>query len=141
MTHLLDTSAILAHFLDEPGADQVEALLAGGPSVAGLSAPSWAEIDRRMHEILPDANAALRILRHYTRSLCGFVPVDEAAALAAMRIRRSCVSRLPLVDALIAGCASARGLTLVHRDKHMDAIPGGEVRLLRLPDRPVSEDK
>ncbi len=30
MTHLLDTSAILAHFLDEPGADQVEALLARG---------------------------------------------------------------------------------------------------------------
>lgn len=135
MTHLLDTSAILAHFLDEPGADQVEALLAGGANVAGLAAPSWAELDRRLHEMIPDPAEAARILRHYTRSLCGFVPVDEAAALAAMSIRHASANRLPLVDALIAGCAACHRLTLVHRDKHMDAIPADQVVMLRLPDR------
>jgi len=135
VTHLLDTSAILAHFLDEPGADQVEALLAGGANVAGLAAPSWAELDRRLHEMIPDPAEAARILRHYTRSLCGFVPVDEAAALAAMSIRHASANRLPLVDALIAGCAACHRLTLVHRDKHMDAIPADQVVMLRLPDR------
>jgi predicted nucleic acid-binding protein len=135
VTHLLDTSAILAHFLDEPGADRVEELLAGGSEVAGLAAPSWAELDRRLHELIPDAAEAARVLRHYTRSLCGFVPVDEAAALAAMKIRHSCTNRLPLVDALIAGCAACHRFTLVHRDKHMDAIPSGQVAVLRLPDR------
>lgn len=135
MTHLLDTSAILAHFLDEPGADRVEALLAGGSEVAGLAAPSWAELDRRLHELIPDAAEAARVLRHYTRSLCGFVPVDEAAVLAAIKIRHSCTNRMPLVDALIAGCAACHRLTLVHRDKHMDAIPSDQVAVLRLPDR------
>lgn len=135
MTHLLDTSAILAHFLDEPGAEQVEVLLAGGPDVAGLAAPSWSELDRRLCELIPDPAEAARILRHYTRSLCGFVPVDEAAALAAMSIRHASDKRLPLVDTLIAGCAACHRLTLVHRDKHMDAIPSDQVAMLRLPDR------
>lgn len=135
MTHLLDTSAILAHFLDEPGADRVEALLAGGSEVAGLAASAWAELDRRLHELIPDAAEAARVLRHYTRSLCGFIPVDEAATLAAMKIRHGCTDRLPLVDALIAGCAACHHLTLVHRDTHMDAIPSDQVAVLRLPDR------
>lgn len=135
MTHLLDTSAILAHFLDEPGADQVEVLLAGGADVAGLAAPSWAELDRRLQELIPDAAEAARVLRHYTRSLCGFIAVDEAAVLAAMKIRAVCASRLPLVDALIAGCAACHGLTLVHRDSHMDCVPPDQVAVIRLPDR------
>jgi predicted nucleic acid-binding protein len=135
VTHLLDTSAILVHFLDEPGADQVEALLAGGTNVAGLAAPSWVELDRRLYELIPDAAEAARVLRHYTRSLCGFVALDEAAVLAAMKIRHGCASRLPLVDALIPGCAACHRLTLVHRDKHMDAIPSGHVVVIRLPDR------
>jgi len=135
MTHLFDTSAILVHFLDEPGADQVEKLLCCGPAVVSLAAPSWAELDRRLHEIIPSTREARRVLRHYTSSLCGFFPIDEAATLAAMRIRHACGSRLPLVDALIAGCAGYHGLTLVHRDKHMDAIPPDQLTVLRLPDR------
>jgi len=45
------------------------------------------------------------------------------------------VTRLSLVDAMIAGCAAAHDLTLVHRDRHMDAIPANQVTVLRLPDR------
>jgi predicted nucleic acid-binding protein len=101
--------------------------------VAGLAAPSWAELDRRLRELIPEAAEAARVLRHYTRSLCGFVPVDEAAVLAAMNIAQGCASRLPLVDALIAGCAACHHLTLVHRDQHMDAIPSGHLPVLRLP--------
>jgi predicted nucleic acid-binding protein len=135
VTHLLDTSAILVHFLDEPGADQVETLLAGGAKVAGLAAPSWAELDRHLQELIPDPVEAARVLRHYTRSLCGFVAVDEAAVLAAMSIRHASANRLPSVDALIAGCAAFHRLTMVHRDKHMDAIPSDHVAVLRLPDK------
>ena len=50
-------------------------------------------------------------------------------------IRHSCPNRLPLVDALIAGCATAAGLTLVHRDSHLDAIPTAVLAVLRLPDK------
>lgn len=138
MTHLLDTSAILAHFLDEPGAEEVDALLAGGPEVAALAAPSWVELERRLQELIPSATEAAQVLQHYSHSLCSFIPVGEAATRAAMLIRQSAADRLPMVDALIAGCAEANGLVLVHRDRHMDAIKSSELATIRLPDKPSS---
>jgi predicted nucleic acid-binding protein len=135
VTHLLDTSAVIAHYLDEAGAADVESLLFMGSSSVALASPTWAELDKRLTELVPDPAEAARVFRHYTRTLCSLVPVDEAAALAAIRIRRACLARLPVVDALIAGCAAAHGLTLVHRDKHMDDIPAAQVVTLRLPDK------
>lgn len=135
MTHLLDTSAILTHYLDEPGAEEVEALLARGPAVAALAAPSWAELDRRLQDLIPDPKEAAIVFRHYTRTMCAMIPVDEAATLAAIKVRRTASGRLPLIDSLIAGCAAAVGLVLVHRDAHMDLIPSVEIKTLRLPDK------
>lgn len=135
MTHLLDTSAILAHYLGEPGAETVSELLAGGSEVACLAAPSWAELERRLAELIPDPKEAERIWRHYTQSLCGMLSLDQEAALAAIRIRRRALQRIPLVDALIAGTAAFHGLILVHRDLHMDSIPAATVKSLRLPDK------
>lgn len=132
MNHLLDTSAVLAHYLDEPGADAVEGLLARGPEETWLAAPSWAELDKRLADLVPDAREAERVFKHYTRTLCGLVPVDESAVLASIRLRRAAGQRLPLVDALIAGCATSRGLTLVHRDPHLDTLPVAELKVLRL---------
>ena len=135
MTHLLDTSAILAHYLDEPGADRVSALLAGGPTVVALAAPCWPELARRLTDLIVDPVEAARVQRHYTRDLCAFLPLDEPATLAAIRIQQACPTRLPLVDALIAGCAAHANLILVHRDPHLDAIPRAQLRTLRLPDK------
>ena len=135
MTHLLDTSAILAHFLGEPGGEIVSTLLSGGDAVVGLAAPSWAELERRLRDLIPDQKEADRIWRHYTQSLCGMLPLDQSAVLAAIRIRRCALTRLPLIDALIAGTATAHGLILVHRDLHMDSIPENEIKVLRLPDK------
>ncbi|MEI7911010.1 MAG: PIN domain-containing protein [Verrucomicrobiota bacterium] len=133
--YLLDTSAVLAHFFAEPGGGEVAALLKDGKDSVALAAPSWVELDRKLGALIPDAAEAERVFRHYTRSLCALVPLDAAATLAAIRIHRASPIRLPMVDALIAGCAAAAGLTLVHRDSHMDAIPAGELKMLRLPDK------
>ncbi len=135
MTHLLDTSALLVHYLDEPGAEKVDALLAQGPDKIALAAPTWAELDRRLVELVPDTTEAARVFRLYTQTLCALIPLDEKATLAAIRLRRNARERLPLVDALIAGCAAANGLILVHRDPHLGAIPTKELKTLRLPDK------
>ena len=135
MTHLLDTSAILAHLLDEPGADQVSSVLAGGREVAALAAPSWVELARRLNELIDGVRERERLFRHYTRDLCALVPLDESATRAAIRIQEACPGRLPLVDALIAGCAAGAGLILVHRDAHYDAIPSELLNAVRLPDK------
>ncbi len=135
MTHLLDTSAILAHFLDEPGSDTVAELLAGGSERVALAAPSWAELARRLGELIPDAAEAHRIRLLYTRDLCAFIPLDEAAADAAVNIQRATFKRIPMIDTLIAGCAAAHDLILVHRDEHLDTIPAAQVAKLRLPSK------
>ena len=135
MTHLLDTSAVLAHFLAEPGGEKVAELLACGPGTVALAAPAWPELERRLDELIPEPAEAARIFQHYAEALCTLVPLDEAAARAAIRVRHACPTRLPLVDALIAGCAVAAGLTLVHRDSHLDGIPTAVLAVLRLPDK------
>jgi predicted nucleic acid-binding protein len=130
---VLDTSAVIAHFLDEPGAGAVEDLLAQGPSAVALAAPSWVELATRLRELVPDEEKREEVFTHYTRTLCAHLPVDEAAAAEAVRLRALTPARLPLADALIAGCAVAAGLVLVHRDAHYDAVAG--LQVLRLPDR------
>ena len=133
MTHLLDTSAILAHFLDEPGADEVASLLARGPGSVALAAPSWVELDTRLGELMPGLEERHNVFRQYTVSLTTLMPVDAESCLAAIRLRSSASGRLPLADALIAGVAEAAGLILVHRDPHFDKIPG--LNVLRLPSK------
>jgi len=133
MTHLLDTSAILAHYLDEPGADEVESLLAQGPSAMALAAPSWVELDTRLRELVPEVEERENVFLQYTVSLTTLLPVDAESSLAAIRLRNATPGRLPLADALIAGVADAAGLVLVHRDPHFDPIPG--IKFLRLPSK------
>ena len=131
MTHLLDTSALLAHYLDEPGADQVDALLAKGPGGVALAAPSWVELDTRLRELVSETEVRKNVFHHYTVSLTTLIPLDSGACLAAIRLRSAAPGRLPLADALIAGTANAAGLILVHRDPHFDTVPG--IKVLRLP--------
>lgn len=133
MTHLLDTSAILAHYLDEPGADEVASLLARGPSVVALAAPSWVELDTRLRALVPEVDERENAFLQYTVSLTTLLPVDAESCLGAIRLRNAAPGRLPLADALIAGVADAAGLILVHRDPHFDTIPG--IKVLRLPSK------
>ena len=52
MTHLINTTAPLAHFLDANGAEEVDALLAFGPDRIELAAPTWVELQTRLREII-----------------------------------------------------------------------------------------
>jgi predicted nucleic acid-binding protein len=61
--------------------------------------------------------------------------LDASATRASLIIQSKTSARLPLVDALIAGCASAHGAVLVHRDPHFDNIPRAQLKTLRLPDK------
>jgi predicted nucleic acid-binding protein len=135
MKHLLDTSAILVHFLDEPGADLVTNLLSAGKRSVFLSAPSWAELERRLNELLTNQKEVERVWSFYTEELCGFLPLDEAAVRAAIELRRTSAERLPLVDSLIAGCAFAHKMVLVHRDAHMEKIQLAGWRGVSLPEK------
>jgi len=51
MTHLLDTSALLAHYLAEPGATRVQSLFEDAAVVPGTSILALFEFDLRLHQL------------------------------------------------------------------------------------------
>jgi len=132
ITHILDTSAILAHYFDEPGAAEVDAVWQdkkNRPAVCALTVP---ELKTRLLVEVDDRAEVNRAFKLYVDELTTSVPVDRAVADEAAALRDSSPSRLPLVDACIAGCAKLHRCVLVHRDPHLAQLPK-TVRQLRLP--------
>ena len=132
---ILDTSALLAHSLEEPGYDTVESILERFPDEAHISAMTWLEIQIRLEEIHPNANARREILACYAELLDDPVPVTKEVVSAALDIRHQSSPRIPNADAIIAATARLEGATLVHRDPHLSAIPQSLVKQVVLPPR------
>jgi predicted nucleic acid-binding protein len=134
VTHVLDTSAILAHYFDEPGAGLLETLWADESNRLAVSAVTVAELKGRLrHEIADDAEA-IEAANTYLNELTTCLPVERTTAEAAWQLRLSSSNRLPLVDAIIAATARAAGAVLVHKDPHMSQIPSAFVQQVSLLD-------
>ncbi len=133
MTHLLDTSDLLAHYLAEPGATLVQALFDNTAVVAGTSILALCEFELRLHQLGMDAATRAGEVSRYRALLSEVVPVDEAIRSEAVRLRISATARASAMDTLIAATATACGATLVHRDPHFTAIPASELKQEILP--------
>ena len=133
MTHLLDTSALLAHYLAEPGATHVQALFEDTAVVAGTSILALYEFDLRLHPLGIDAPTRGGELNRYRALLSEIVNVDEAVRSEGVRLRISATARASAMDTLIAATASLGGATLVHRDPHFTAIPASVLKQEMLP--------
>jgi predicted nucleic acid-binding protein len=133
MTHLLDTSALLAHYLAEHGAERVQALFEDETVEAGASILSLYEFELRLHHLGLDAPDRARELNRYRALLDEVVEVTEAVRTEAIRLRTSATAHVAAMDVLIAASASMRNATIVHRDPHFGAIPGNLLRQEVLP--------
>ena len=102
VTHVLDTSAILAHYFDEPGAALVEELWQDSGSRVGICVLTLPELKGRLAAEVPDRQGVERAFSQYVDDLTVNLIVDRAAAESAMLLRESAETRLPLIDALIA---------------------------------------
>ena len=132
ITHVLDTSALLAHYFDEPGAMIVHRLWTAKGQKPGISAVTVAELKGRLTQEIENAEEREHTAEAYLGELTVCLPVDRSIAELAWQIREATPDRLPLVDALIAATARAFGAILVHKDPHMARIPEGLVKQLRL---------
>ena len=135
ITHILDTSALLAHYFDEPGAAEVNAIWhqpENRPAICVLSIP---ELKTRLRAEVSDIAEADHVFDLYVNQLTISVPVDREVADEAALLRESSASRLPLVDSCIAACAKRHNCLLVHRDPHMDLLSAQDIRQLRLPEK------
>jgi predicted nucleic acid-binding protein len=135
VSHVLDTSALLAHYFDEQGAELIDGLWSDPSARLAVSAITVAELKGRLHqEITEDAEAA-RATDAYLNELTICLPVDRATAEMAWQLRQATPNRLPLVDALIAATARVAGAVLVHKDRHMSQIPPDLVPQIALADK------
>ena len=133
MTHLLDTSALLAHYLAESGAERVQALFEDDAVVAGASMLSLYEFELRLHQLGVDATSCAAELNRYRALLNEVVDVDEAVRSEAIHLRTSATAHVAAMDVLIAATASLKNATLVHRDPHFTAIPASLLKQEVLP--------
>lgn len=123
MLYVLDTSALLAHYRQEVGWSEVQALFEAEEAELILVSVSLAEFGRRLCELGATEEEIEATLTSYQLLFEEIVPVDAASAQAAFVLGCRTPRRLPLVDALIAAVAQIKGAILVHRDEHMRSLP------------------
>ena len=132
MIYLLDTSALLAHYRQEEGGEEVQALFDDAKTQIVLASVSLVEFARRLRDLGASPKDIEKPLSDYEQLFSQIVPIDKAVALAAFEIICQTPQRLPLVDAIIAAAAQSQGASLVHRDEHMRPIPERHLRQLDL---------
>jgi predicted nucleic acid-binding protein len=133
ISHVLDTSALLAHFFNEPGAESLDSLWADPANRLAISVVTVAELKGRLRHEIGDGVEAMEAADAYCNELTTCLPVDRATAEMAWQLRLTTPNGLPLVDALIAATARTVGAVLVHKDPHMSRIPSMLVKQLTLP--------
>ena len=123
MRYVLDTSALLAHYRQEAGWQEVQTLFETDEAELIAASVSLTEFGRRLRELGAIETEVEGILSSYQRLFTEVAPVDTSVAKAAFVLGCRTPRRLPLVDALIASVAQVRSAVLVHRDEHMRLIP------------------
>ncbi|HBJ86764.1 MAG TPA: hypothetical protein DDZ88_23490 [Verrucomicrobiales bacterium] len=135
ITHVLDTSALIAHYQEEPGFEEVENIVADPGNRVVISSVTWLEFRIRLSQLCPDNDERSRAIDIYRALLGQGIPADDVIAARAYQLRQNAAERLPNMDALIAATAAEHGAILVHRDPHMAGIPSSAVSQLVLPDK------
>jgi len=122
MTHLIDTSALLAFIFGEPGAEQVQALIEDERNHLSVSVLTKVEFWSRLKSLGREEEWEREWALHISL-FEAILDVSQAVADRSIALRRACPDRLPTADALIAATAVAHNLILVHRDTHFGSIP------------------
>ena len=133
MKYLLDTSALMAHVLSEPGWEIVDGLLNEQSRDTAISSITWLEFNILARATAPNPASAAEVLALYQDLLAEAIPATRETAGAALELRLLAAKRLPTADALIAATARLAGATLVHRDPHLAAVPHKVLKQILLP--------
>jgi predicted nucleic acid-binding protein len=133
MTHLLDKSALLAHYLAESGCNRVQQLFEDETRLVGTSILVFFEFELRLRQLGLSASEISAKLVRYRALFSEVVNVDEEVRQAALQVRMEATARIAAMDTLIAATASVRNATLVHRDPHFLAIPATLLKQEILP--------
>jgi predicted nucleic acid-binding protein len=129
VTVLLDTSALLVHFFKEPHGERVQGILADESNRILIPSVCITEIARRLVALGHANDEARAIALSYASLAEEVIAIDLAVAVRAFELSTLTPNRVPLVDAVIAACASVAEATLIHRDAHFRALPQNLVQI------------
>jgi predicted nucleic acid-binding protein len=132
ITHILDTSAIMVHFLNGPGAETVNEILHQGADKAGFCVVCYPELKRRLRKLLPDEGAAKEVFHTYTHTLMGSVNVTRKAGDMAAELIQGWGEGVPVISVIVAACAIAEGAVLVHSGARVSESGWPGLREIRL---------
>lgn len=133
VTHVLDTSALLAYYLKENGWEVVHDLIFNPECFPRVSSMTWLEFQTRLPALTADIQERREVVDIYRALLGEGIPADDTISTRAFVLRQASQGRLPNMDALIAATAAEHDAILVHRDPHMAGIPSAVVPQCVLP--------
>lgn len=114
--------------------EEVSALLTETTYAVSISVCSIPEVYARLKALGQEAKWQA-VWSVYEPLFYTVLVTDNEVAHQAISLRDATPQRLPTIDALIAATAVVHGLTLVHRDPHLGAIPLSLLPQVQLPDR------
>ena len=121
-TTVLDASALLALFFDEPGAEQMEHLFHAASEAdrpVFISAVNWAEVLYKVER--KQGKAGLNAARQFEHTTpLEVVPVDRDQAEAAAQLKNE--HRLGLADAFAAALAKSKKAELAAGDTEFKSV-------------------
>lgn len=133
--YLLDTSAMLAHLLQENGAEIVEHCMSSEGGLAAVSVISWVEFQFFLIRSDYSKTDTHKIIGCYHDALGNPLPIDETVGQTAIHLRAQSQCRIHLTDLLIAACAKTHSLKLIYRDQHIEGIPEKALPQIKLPSK------
>lgn len=134
MTHILDSSAWLAHLFGEPGVAEVTLLFADPHAQVSISALSIPEVFARLRAIGKETRWP-EVWEIYVELFSKIIAADDLIAHQAVQLRRTTPQRLPTIDSLIAATAVVNQSILVHRDPHFNSIQEQDLQQISLPEK------
>ena len=133
ITHVFDTAALLAHYFDQPGAEQVNDLLAANSVEVGIPAIELLELQRQLTLALPDAAEAHRAFHLYADELITTMPVTREIVTRAALLLEKTGDLLNPSDAVLAATAQQANAVLVHRNPRLARVPANLFQQGALP--------
>lgn len=121
MILLFDTSALVAHWRGEKGADNVQKLLEMEDTEMYISALTVGELWRVFERFLKGGDIG-EALMSYVQLFDDVIDVSFEIAIRAGAVTERAKKRIPYTDALIAATALELDADLVYADAHFDSL-------------------
>lgn len=98
VTHLLDTSALVAHYQEEEGYEVVERIVGHFGNSVRVSSLTWLEFRLRLEQICPDVGERRFVFDHYRQMLGTGIPNGDLEVARAFLLRQAAGKRIPSID-------------------------------------------